>query len=209
MNRVRDTGADLVVNTINGTTNAAFFSLLRDPEQGAPNVTTVSVSIAENEVRGLNPPALTDDYLVASYFQTVDRPEGRAFVQKIRAKYGPERGTSDTMAAAYSGVHIWARAAGAAQSADPSAVAAAVRGLEFDGPGSRIKIDPQNQHTWLPVRIGKVRPDGTVALVPGAGSETPVRPVPFPPTRTPAEWDQFLRPAADGVGRGGWQAPPG
>ena len=38
--------------------------------------------------------------MVASYFQAVDRPENRAFVQKIRTKYGAERVTSDMMAAA-------------------------------------------------------------------------------------------------------------
>jgi urea transport system substrate-binding protein len=206
VNKVRNAGADLVINTINGTTNAAFYALLRDPKQGAPNVTTVSVSITENEVRGLNPPELTDDYLVASYFQTVDRPESRAFIQKIQAKYGADRAASDMMAAAYSGVHLWAQAATAAKAVDPSAVTAAVRGQEFDGPRTRVKIDPDNLHAWLPVRIGKVRPTGEVAIVPGAGSETPVRPVPFPPSRTPAEWDLFLRKMQMEWG-GRWQAP--
>ncbi|MBM3981702.1 MAG: hypothetical protein FJ304_15795 [Planctomycetes bacterium] len=203
---VRDSSADLVLNTINGTTNAAFFGALRHPKLGAPNVTTLSVSITENEVRGLNPPALTDDYLVASYFQTVDRAEGREFVRKIQARYGTDRAASDMMAAAYSGVHLWAKAAAAAQSVDPTAVARAARGLEFDAPGARVKIDAENQHTWLPVRIGKVRPSGEVAVIPGAGSDTPIRPVPFPPTRTPGAWDLFLRNWQMQWG-GKWQAP--
>jgi urea transport system substrate-binding protein len=206
VNKVRDTKADLVVNTINGTTNAAFFRDLRDPNQGSPHVTTLSVSITENEVRGLNPPALIDDYLVTSYFQTVERPEGVEFVRKIRAKYGAERAATDMMAAAYSGVHLWAKAANAAKSIDPAAVTEALRGLEFEGPGARVKIDAENLHTWLPVRIGKVRPDGSVAIVPVAGSEAPVRPVPFPPTRTPLEWDQFLQKWHMEWG-GKWQAP--
>jgi urea transport system substrate-binding protein len=206
IDRIRAANADLVMNTINGSTNGPFFAALRDAKQGLPKVTTMSVSITENELRGLNPPALNDDYLVASYFQTVDRPENRAFVQKFRAKYGADRVTSDMMVAAYSGVHLWANAASAAKSIEPSAVVAAVRGREFDGPGARIKIDPDNLHAWRPVRIGKVQPDGSVAIVLGAGSATPVRPVPFPPTRTPVEWDQFLqRWYLDWGGR--WQAP--
>ncbi|VTR94265.1 urea-binding protein : Urea/short-chain amide ABC transporter, periplasmic urea/short-chain amide-binding protein OS=Rhodopirellula sallentina SM41 GN=RSSM_05980 PE=4 SV=1: Pkinase: Peripla_BP_5 [Gemmata massiliana] len=204
--RVRNANADVVINTINGTTNAAFFRELRDPKQGVPNITSLSVSITENEVRGLDPRAMTDDYLVASYFQTVDRPESRAFVQRIRAKYGSDRSASDMMAAAYSGVYLWAKAATAARGVDPSAVANAVRGLEFDGPGARIKIDPENLHAWLPVRVAKVRPSGEVALVPGAGSETPVRPRPFPPTRSRDEWSQFLRKLEMDWG-GKWQAP--
>ncbi len=205
--RVRNTNADVVINTLNGTTNAAFFRELRVPKQGVPGITTVSVSLSENEVRGLNPQALTDDYLVASYFQTVDRAESREFVKKIHAKYGSDRAASDMMAAAYSGVHLWAKAATAANSAAPSDVLAAVRGLEFDGPRGRIKIDPENQHAWLPVRVGKVRPSGEVALEPGAGSETPIRPMPFPPARSRDEWNSFLRGLEMKWG-GKWQAPP-
>ncbi|MCI0702432.1 MAG: transporter substrate-binding protein [Planctomycetia bacterium] len=204
--RVQRANPDAIVNTINGTTNAAFFRELHDPKRGLPNVTTISVSIAENEVRGLNPPTMKDDYLVASYFQTVNRPENRAFIQKIQAKYGNERVTSDMMAAAYSGVHLWAKAATAATSVDPSAVISAVRGLEFDGPRARVKIDPANLHSWLPVRIGKIQPSGAVTLVTGAGSETPIRPMPFPPSRKPEVWDQFLENLKLKWG-GKWQAP--
>ncbi|HEY1189229.1 MAG TPA: transporter substrate-binding protein [Gemmata sp.] len=206
--KVRSARADVVINTINGTSNAAFFRELRAPQTGAPGVTTVSVSITENEVRGLNPAALTDDYLVASYFQTVDRPESAAFVRKIRAKYGADRAATDMMAAAYSGVHLWARAATAANSSDPAEVLAKVRGLEFDGPRARVRIDPENLHTWLPVRVGKVRPGGEVALVPGAGSDAPVRPLPFPRTRTRTrdEWNGFLR-QLEMNWNGKWQAP--
>lgn len=206
LTRVRNASADVVINTINGTSNAAFFRELRNPQTGVPNATTVSVSITENEVQGLNPAGLVDDYLVASYFQTVDRPESRAFVQKIRAKYGADRPASDMMAAAYSGVHLWAKAASAANSADPGDVLAKVRGLEFDGPGSVVRIDPENLHAWLPVRVGKVQPSGAVALVPSAGSEAPLRPVPFPPTRTRDEWNGFLRQLEMNWG-GKWQAP--
>ncbi len=158
-----------MINTLNGTSNAAFFRELRVPNQGVPGIVTVSVSITENEVRGLNPQALTDDYLVASYFQTVDRAESREFVRKIHAKHSGDHAATDMMAAAYSGVHLWAKAAERAGAADASSVAGAVRGLEFDGPGGRVKIDPQNGHAWLPVRVGKVQSSGEVVLVAGAG----------------------------------------
>jgi urea transport system substrate-binding protein len=203
--RVRRVETDLVINTINGSTNGPFFAALRDPARVWPKpVTTLSVSITENEVRGLNPRNLTDDYIAASYFQTVDRPENRAFVARVQAKYGTDRATSDMMAAAYSGVHLWAKAAVAAGSADPDAVLKTVRGLEFDGPGARVAIDPANLHARLPVRVGKVQPDGAVRVV--GGSDEPVPPVPFPSTRTRAEWDHFLRDLHMRWG-GRWQAP--
>ena len=50
------------------------------------------------------------------------------------------------------------------------------RGLEFDGPRARVKIDPTNLHTWLPVRIGKIRTNGLVDILGDVGSEAPVAP---------------------------------
>lgn len=203
---VRNATADVVINTLNGTTNGAFFRELRAPIPGAPAVATVSVSISENEVRGLNPEALTNDYLVASYFPSVDRAESRAFVRKVHAMYGGDHAATDAMAAAYSGVHLWAKAATAANSPAPSDVLAKVRGLTFEGPRGRVTIDPESRHAWLPVRVGKVQPSGAVALVAGAGSDAPVRPVPFPPSRTPAAWNSFLR-KLEMDWNGKWQAP--
>jgi urea transport system substrate-binding protein len=90
---------------------------------------------------------------------------------------------------------------------ESSAVRDACRGLEFDGPRARVRIDPDNLHAWLPVRIGRIQPDGQVALVAAAGSESPIAPVPFPPTRKEAQWTQFLQ-SLTARWDGKWQ-PPG
>ncbi|MDB5307508.1 MAG: hypothetical protein JWO38_1710, partial [Gemmataceae bacterium] len=204
--QLKAAGPDAVVNTINGSSNVHFFRELRAAGITADKVPTLSVSIAENEVEGLNPAALEGDYLAAAYFQSLDRPESREFIRKFRDRYGAGRVVSDPMTAAYSGVYLWAGAAAAAGSADPTEVLAAVRGRQFDGPRARVTIDPENQHAWLPVRIGRIRADGQVALIPGAGSEAPIKPVPFPPSRTPAQWEQFIRGLQFGWD-GRWQAP--
>jgi urea transport system substrate-binding protein len=195
---------DAIINTINGSTNVHFFRELRK-ELTAAAVPTLSVSITENEIRGLNPATLAGDYLAASYFQTIDRPESREFLRKLRERF-PDRVGSDAAAAAYSGVHLWAKAVAKAGTTDAAAVVEACRGLEFDGPRARVKIDPTNLNAWLPVRIGKIRADGSVELVPGAGSETPIGPVLFPPTRTEVQWGQFLH-GLTSAWEGKWQPP--
>jgi urea transport system substrate-binding protein len=201
---VREANPDAIVNTLNGTTNNFFFKELRSAGFTAEKIPTLSVSIAENELRGLDPAVMAGGYLAASYFQTVDREEGRAFVRKIRERYGADRVASDAMAAAYAGVHLWAQAAAAAGKADPDAVVAKVRGASFAGPGGMIRIDPENQHAWQPWRIGKVRADGSVDVV--AGTNDSIAPNPFPNTRTRAEWERFLNELYVGW-NGRWQAP--
>jgi urea transport system substrate-binding protein len=110
------------------------------------------------------------------------------------------------MVAAYSGVHLWAKAASTAGWPAPDAVLAKVRGMSFDGPGGTIQVDPQNSHVWRPWRIGKVRADGLVDVV--AESAESVPPDPYPHTRTRAQWDQFLNDLYIGW-NGRWQAPAG
>lgn len=198
---------DAIINTINGRTNAYFFGELRKAGIRPEQVPTLSVSITENEVMGLNPATMAGDYLAASYFQTIDRPESREFIRKLRERYGPATVSTDPMAAAYTGVRLWAKAVQEAGTTDPTAVRNALRGMEYEGVRARTRIDVENQHAWLPVRIGRIRADGLVDLVPAAGSEAPVRPVPFPPTRTPDEWNQFLK-ALQFKWDGKWQ-PPG
>jgi urea transport system substrate-binding protein len=205
VNRIKDLKADAIISTINGSTNVAFFRELRKAGVIAAEVPTLSVSITENEVSGLNPASLAGDYIAASYFQSIDRPESREFLRKLRERF-PNRVGSDVAAAAYSGVHLWARAVARAGTTDPSAVHEACRGLEFEGPRARIRIDPETLHAWLPVRIGRIRADGQIDLVAAAGSDRPIAPVLFPPTRSEAQWGQFLH-GLTAAWEGKWQPP--
>jgi urea transport system substrate-binding protein len=152
----------------------------------------------------MDPKEIAGTFLVGTYFQSMGSPSGKAFLEKIRAKYGPEKTFSDPMAAAYTGVHLWAKAATAAGGPDSTAVLKAVRGQTFDGPDGPVKIDPDTLSAWLPVRIGKVQPDGTVQVE--GGSKELIRPDPFPPPKTRREWEQFLHKLQDGWD-GRWQAP--
>jgi len=189
---------DVIINAINGGTNVQFFRDLRDPKSGvsAAEVPTLSLSITENEVRGLNPSALEGDYIAASYFQTIDRPQSREFVRKLRARFETSPVATDPSAAAYTGVHLWANGVTKAGTTDATAVREALRGIEIEGVRTRVRIDPENLHAWLPARIGRIRADGLVDVIAGAGSEKPLPPLPYLPTRGKQEWETFLH---------GWQ----
>ena len=53
-----------------------------------------------------------------------------------------------------------------------------------------ISVDPETRHTWRPVSIGRIRRDGQFEIV--WTSDKPVRPIPYPISRTREEWDAFL-----------------
>jgi urea transport system substrate-binding protein len=196
---------DIILNTINGDTNVAFFRALRAEGITSENIPTISFSIAEEELITLSVQDVVGDFAAWNYFMSIDRPQNHEFVRRFQAKYGRHRLTSDPMEAAYVGVHLWAQAVQAARSVDVRAIRQAIQGQRFDAPEGPVQIDPATQHTFKTVRIGRISEDRRFEVV--YTSETPIAPVPYPPTRTQQAWDDFV--ADLHLGWGGQWANPG
>src|SRR5262249_40509839 len=112
----------VILNTINGDSNLAFFEALRKRGLAPEQSPVMSFSIGEGEVAGIGPALMAGDYAAWSYFQSLNTPENREFVRLFRARYGAGRVLSDPMEAAYLTVHLWGQAVEAAGTADSGAV---------------------------------------------------------------------------------------
>jgi urea transport system substrate-binding protein len=201
--KVRQTQPDVILSTVVGDSNRSFFRALRAAGVTTERTPVISFGITETELRGLSIKDMAGDYLAWNYFQEVDRPENKEFVRRFRERFGSQRGTCDPMESAYTSVHLWARAVEAAKSFDPKAVREAIRDQTYEAPGGVVRVDAETLYTWNTVRLGRIAPSGRVEVV--WGSEKPVRPEPFPPSRTRPEWEAFL----DGLHRswgGRWAA---
>ena len=202
--KIKATAPDVILNTINGDSNVAFFRVLREAGISPKQIPTVSFSIGEDELRQITGISLAGDYLAWNYFESIDRPENAAFVERFHKKYGSHRVTTDPMEAGYFGVHLWALAVAKAGGDDPRNVRQAIHGLSYAAPGALVKVDPSNQHTWKTFRLGRVTESGAVDIV--LSTEAPIMPEPFPTTRSPAQWDAFLSGLYDGWGKS-WANP--
>jgi urea transport system substrate-binding protein len=78
-------------------------------------------------------------------------------------------------------------------------VRAALAGQTFAAPEGLVTIDPATQHTSKTVRIGRIGSDGQFDIV--WTSPAPVRPEPFPPFKSKAEWETFLADLFNGWGQ--------
>jgi len=194
----------VILNTINGDSNVAFFAALRGAGITPARIPTVSFSLAEGELRHMDARTMAGDYAAWNYFQSVDSPENRRFVEAFRARYGRDRVTDDPMEAAYFGVQLWARAVTTAGTTNAKEVRKALHGQSLAAPEGIVTIDAATQHTWKVVRVGKILPDGQFEVV--WSSEYPVRPIPYPEFRTPVEWESFLTQLQAGWG-GAWASP--
>ena len=195
---------DVILNTINGDTNVAFFAALRRAGITPARIPTMSFSIAESELQAMGARSMVGDYASWNYFQSLDTEENRRFVARFRARYGQGRVVNDPMEAAYFGVQLWAQAVRDVKSARPGDVRLAMGGQSLTAPEGLVTVHLENNHTWKGVRIGRIRADGQFHVVWDMGR--PVRPVPFPPTRTRAAWERFLTGLHAGWGNS-WANP--
>lgn len=160
ISKIKAADPDIVYNTLNGDSNVAFFKQLQDAGISAADMTTLSVSVAEEEIRGIGVSVLEGHLAAWNYYQTTDTPTNAKFVESYKAKYGAERVTADPIEAGYTAVYLWAAAVEKAGSTEVEAVKEAAKELEWDAPSGKVKIDGETQHIYKTVRIGEVQKDG-------------------------------------------------
>lgn len=182
---------DCILSTINGDSNLPFYREMATNKISAKDIPICAVSVAEDELRSLDKDAmkLLKGHLAAwNYFQSVDRPQNTEFIKKFKAYTKDEkRVTDDPIEAAYFQVYLWAEAVKKAKSTDVDKVREAIRGLEFDAPGGKVKVDAKNQHTWKPFRMGEIQEDGQFKILNPEDGGKLIRPDPYPQIAFPGE----------------------
>ena len=182
VNKIKDADPDAVFQTINGDSNVAFWKQFTDAGLNAKKLPVISVSTAEDEVRGVGIKNIVGQYVAWNYYQTTPGAKNAAFVKAYKAKYGAKRVTDDPIEAGYVGVHLWAKAVEKAGSTNPEKVKAASKGLTFEAPEGLVTVNGENQHISKTARIGQLQPDGLIKEV--GGSKKPIEPDPFLKTYT-------------------------
>lgn len=177
ISKIQEAKPDIVFNTLNGDSNVAFFKQLKDAGISASDLTTLSVSVAEEEIRGIGTDVLAGHLAAWNYYQTTDTPENTKFVEAYKAAYGADRVTADPIEAGYIAVYLWAAAVEKAGSTDVDKVREAAAGLEFNAPEGKVTIDGETQHIYKKVLIGEVQPDGMFKQL--FSTADPVKPDPY------------------------------
>jgi urea transport system substrate-binding protein len=177
VNKVIDADPDAVFNTLNGDSNVAFFKQLRSAGVKSADMPVLSVSVAEEEVKGIGPENVTGDLTAWNYYQTTPGEKNTEFVKAYKDKYGSAAVTSDPMEAGYNAVYLWAAAAEKAKSFDVEAVKTAADGVSIETPEGKVTIDGDNQHVFKTARIGEITSDGQIKEVWNSGE--PIEPDPY------------------------------
>jgi urea transport system substrate-binding protein len=180
---------DVIINNIEGEPNITFFNELRKRGITPEKIPTMSFSISEPELQAFKIDAMTGDYATWSYFESIDNPENKLFIKKLETAYGMQEESSDSMESAYYSIYLWKQAVEKAESTQTDLVIPALHNQAFDAPQGLIHIAENSLQTWQFARVGKIRSDKQFTIL--WSSEKAIKPVPYPPTRTVAEWDEL------------------
>jgi len=177
INKIKASKPDVIINCVVGGSNVAFFKQLKAAGVIDDGTTVLSLAVSEEEVSGIGSENTAGTLTCLGYFQSLKNAANKKFVSAFKKKYGADRVTGDTLACAYTAVHLWAMAAEKAGSFDVQKVIAASAGLEIDGPEGKVKFHKDNHHLWKHVRIGEFLADGQAKML----YESPlIEPNPFP-----------------------------
>ena len=177
INKLRSARPQAVFNTLNGDSNVAFFKQLKDAGIGATDMPVLSVSVAEEEIRGIGAANIAGHLTAWNYYQTTSNPANSAFVEAFKKKYGANRVTDDPIEAGYIGVYLWKAAVEKAGTTEVEAVKRAAGGITMDAPEGKVTIDGETQHLFKTARIGVVTPDGLINEI--SASPAPIKPDPY------------------------------
>ena len=143
----------------------------------AANQTLLTISVTEDEVLGIGGENLTGFFSSMKYFQSLDNPNNKSFVEAFKKMWGDKSVIGDVTQAGYLGPWIWRAAVEKAGSFDVDKVVAASPGIEIKiAPEGYVKVH-ENHHLWSKARIGKAKADGQFEVV---HESDLIEPNPFP-----------------------------
>lgn len=180
-------GKTAVISTINGDSNVPFYKELANQGIKATDVPVIAFSVGEEELRGIDTKPLVGNLAAWNYFQSVDNPTNKKFVEQWKAYAKAHKlpnadtaVTNDPMEATWVGMHMWAQAAEKAKSTDVDKVRAAMAGQTYPAPsGFTLTMDKTNHHLHKPVMIGEIEADGQFNVV--WQTDAPIRAQPWSP----------------------------
>jgi branched-chain amino acid transport system substrate-binding protein len=154
--RIRKTSPDVIFSTVVGSGTSMFYEAYRAAGFDPAKMPIASLTTSEAEVAGMSSEAAEGHITAAPFFETLPSASARRFVGSFKEKYGPDAPVTAAAEAAYFQVHLAMRAVARCGSDDPERVMVELRDSEFDAPQGRVRIDPENNHTYLWPRIARL-----------------------------------------------------
>ncbi len=147
---------DVIFSTVVGRATAVFYQAFHDAGFDAARMPIASLTTSEAEVAEM-PAAVAEGHITgAPFFETLATPAAIRFVDNYKARFGADAPVTACAEAAYFQVHLAARALRRTGTDDPDRLRGELMEAEFDAPQGRVRIDHENNHTFLWPRVARI-----------------------------------------------------
>ncbi len=155
-----------VISTINGDANVGFYKELSAAGITADKIPVCAFSVGEEELSGLDTKNLVGHLAAWNYFESVDTPENKTFIDTWHKFIkNDKRTTNDPMEAHYIGFNMWVNAVTQAGTVDVDPVSDAMIGQKFNNLTGGTAEMLANHHLGKPVLIGEIKADGQFDVI--------------------------------------------
>ena len=177
---------DVIFSTVVGQATSTFYRAYREAGFDPSTMPIASLTTSEAEVAEMPPEVAEGHITAAPFFETLGTPAATRFVKAFKARFGADAPVTACAEAAYSQVHLAARALGRAGTDDPERLIHELREAEFDAPQGRVRIDAENNHTYLWPRVARLDSAGRFQIVWNPGMR--VKPDPYSVVQSLDDW---------------------
>lgn len=185
---INEAQPDLILNTIQGDTDVAFFRAAR--AEAVTEIPVLSFTIGEDSLHKIGE-HLQGDWLAGTSFVDFDAPQRHALIDRVRDRYGPQRTMTPSMKAAYISVQLWAQAVRQTANLQPNEVRSLLLSENVSVLDIPIYIQQDFGRCFQTPWVGKINAEGQVELV--WIDTKPLRPRAFEPTQDSQQWDGLLK----------------
>ena len=195
---IRRKAPDVIFSTVVGAATARFYEAYRAAGFDSSRQPIASLTTSEAEVAEMSAEAAEGHITAAPFFETLGTASARRFVESYRTRFGETAPIPAAAEAAYFQVHLAAAAMARAGSDDPELVRHELKDIEFQAPQGRVRIDPENNHTYLWPRVARLDRHKRFQIVWNPGVR--VRPDPYCVRQSLEAWSSegILLPAPSG-----------
>ncbi|MEQ8652716.1 MAG: transporter substrate-binding domain-containing protein [Kiloniellales bacterium] len=181
---------DVIFCNFVGTNITHFYQAYAEAGLDPKTMPIASLTTSEADILASGVEVGVGHITSAPYFQTVDTDANRRCIERYRKRFGDQEVTNMCWEAAYTQVHLVAEALRQTGSDDIDLLRPAILGREYDAPQGRIRVDPDNGHTYLWPRIGRGRADGLFEII--RQPDYPLKPNPYLISHSTHDWGSKL-----------------
>jgi branched-chain amino acid transport system substrate-binding protein len=195
VSEIKELRPDFIFSTVVGNATQHFYRAYAEAGLDPKSMPVASLTTSEVEVSQMGAAVAAGHFTAAPYFASIDSAENHRVLNRFRTRFGDETRPNACWEAAYFQVYLFANAMRSAGTDSVPVLMPQILESEFLAPQGRVRVEPNNHHTHLYPRIGRVNSKGDFAIV--RASKNAVVPDPYLVTHSLGDWTLALETLKD------------